>query len=116
MTDNLVAAGKLTRPIPAKPATTRSVARAGGYPSTVTTFDLHGCRTLERWVIHGMDHFWPGGSSDPTFAPFTDPKGPDGSRIAWQFFKRFRLQPASRVRSGACLSVRRGHDVTSAPG
>ena len=92
MTDNLVTTGNLDGPLAAQPTTTREVAEPGHYPSSVTTFnDPSGCRILERWVIHGMDHFWPGGSSDPASAPFTDPKGPNGGEIAWNFFKRYRL-------------------------
>ncbi len=43
----------------------------------------------ERWLIHGMNHFWPGGSSDPEWANFTDPKGPSGARITWRFLSRY---------------------------
>lgn len=46
---------------------------------------LHGCETLERWIIHGMGHFWPGGSNDPASAAFTDPRAPAGTDIAWRF-------------------------------
>ena len=35
-----------------------------------------------------MNHFWPGGSSDPTLANFTDPKAPNGARIAWRFLRQ----------------------------
>jgi len=98
-TDNLVATSTLTAPISAAPLTTRTVAPPGRYPSTVTTYGPRpGCELLERWEIHGMDHFWPGGSSDPVFSGFTDPKGPDGGEIAWRFFKRFRLDD----RPGRC--------------
>ncbi len=96
MTNNLVTSGGADGPIAATPTTTRQVTRPNGYASTVTTFaDRSGCPVLERWQIHGMDHYWPGGSSDSGSAAFTDPRGPDGGEVAWDFFKRFRLVPGS---------------------
>ena len=31
-----------------------------------------GCVLGEHWVIHGMDHFWSGGTTDPMYAQFTN--------------------------------------------
>lgn len=42
----------------------------------------------ERWLIHGMNHFWSGGSSDPRWKDFTDPKGPSGAEASWRFLSR----------------------------
>jgi poly(3-hydroxybutyrate) depolymerase len=38
---------------------------------------------IERWLIHGMGHAWPGG--DPS-QPFTDALGPDATTTAYDFF------------------------------
>jgi len=43
----------------------------------------------ERWLIHGMNHFWPGGSSDPDLANFTDPMGPSGAEASWAFLSQY---------------------------
>lgn len=54
--------------------------------------DRDGCRISERWVVHGMGHYWPGGSTDPQYAGvFNDPKGPNASEASWSFFRRFAL-------------------------
>jgi poly(hydroxyalkanoate) depolymerase family esterase len=96
MTDNLVAAGTTDGPIPVVPTRTREAARRGRYRTTVDRYDAApGCEVLERWTIHGMGHFWPGGTTDPVYAPFTDPRGPDGEDMIWSFFRRFRLTPGS---------------------
>jgi poly(3-hydroxybutyrate) depolymerase len=60
--------------------------------------DTAGCEIGERWIVHGMGHYWSGGSQDPRYwdtqpngaAGFNDPKGPSASQAAWDFFRRFR--------------------------
>lgn len=52
--------------------------------------DRSGCQISERWIIDSMGHYWSGGSSDPQWAPWTDPKGPSANRAAWEFFSRYR--------------------------
>ena len=94
MTDNLVATGSTDGPIPAVPTHTRVSGRRGRYQSTVERFDAApGCEVIERWTIHGMGHYWPGGTTDPDYAPFTDPRGPNGEDVIWSFFRRFRMTP-----------------------
>ena len=89
-TDNLVLDGSQARPISLKPASVRDVPKAGGYSSTVRTYlDPAGCVIGERWLIHGMNHFWSGGSSDPAWKSWTDPKGPSGAEASWAFFSRY---------------------------
>ena len=36
------------------------------------------------------NHFWSGGTTDPKYASFTDPKGPSGAEASWAFLKRYR--------------------------
>ena len=37
-----------------------------------------------------MNHYWSGGTTDPKYASFTDPKGPSGAEASWAFLKRYR--------------------------
>jgi poly(3-hydroxybutyrate) depolymerase len=103
-TDNLVLSGAQTGPIPLTPAATSHGQKPGGYSYTVSSyFYPAGCLIGQRWLIHGMNHFWPGGSSDPQWHSWTDPKGPSGADAAWQFVSRFRKsttgKPCSETRS-----------------
>ncbi|HEV3229004.1 MAG TPA: PHB depolymerase family esterase [Solirubrobacteraceae bacterium] len=89
-TNNLVLSGTQDRPISLTPSSTREVTKPGGYSTTIKTYrDPHGCIIGERWLIHGMNHFWSGGTSDPKYKDFTDPKGPSGADASWGFFRRY---------------------------
>jgi poly(hydroxyalkanoate) depolymerase family esterase len=91
-TNNLVLGPSQDGPIALTPAAVRTAPadEPGGYPSTVSTYrDPAGCLIGERWLVHGMNHHWPGGSTDPRLKGFTDPKGPSGAEITWAFLKRF---------------------------
>lgn len=91
-TNNLVLGPSQDGPIALTPAAVRAAPadKPGGYPSTVSTYrDPAGCLIGERWLVHGMNHHWPGGSTDPKLKDFTDPKGPSGAEITWAFLKRF---------------------------
>lgn len=89
-TNNLVISGTQGGPFPLKPTSVREEPKPGGYASTVSTYrDPDGCIVGERWLIHGMNHFWPGGSSDPKLKDFTDPKGPNGAEVSWRFLSRY---------------------------
>jgi hypothetical protein len=68
------------------------VPKEGGYSSTVSTYlDPVGCVVGERWLIHGMNHFWSGGTTDPEYANFTDPKGPNGAEATWAFVSQYTM-------------------------
>jgi poly(hydroxyalkanoate) depolymerase family esterase len=91
-TNNLVLSGAQDGPISLAPASTREVPKAGGYSSTVSTYlDPGGCVIGERWLIHGMNHFWSGGTTDPAYANFTDPKGPNGAEATWAFVSQYTM-------------------------
>jgi poly(3-hydroxybutyrate) depolymerase len=63
-------------------ATPDSTARGqvpGGRAYTRTTYD----GLVERYSVDGMGHAWSGGS---TAGSYTDPPGPDASRLTWRFF------------------------------
>jgi poly(hydroxyalkanoate) depolymerase family esterase len=89
-TNNLVIGGSQEAPISLTPASVRTVKTPGRYDSTVSTYlDADGCIVGERWSFAGMDHFWPGGSSDPQWANFTDPAAPSGAKISWRFLSHY---------------------------
>jgi poly(3-hydroxybutyrate) depolymerase len=98
-TNNLVLGSSQTSPISLTASSTREIAPAasGHYPSTVSTYlDPAGCLIGERWLIHGMNHFWPGGTTDSKYKSFTDPKGPNGAEVIWSFFERFTKSGPSK--------------------
>jgi poly(hydroxyalkanoate) depolymerase family esterase len=89
-TDNLVISGQQTAPLGLAPTADRAGAVPGGYAFDVLSYrGPDGCVVGEHWVVHGMDHFWSGGTTDPKYAQFTDPRGPNASAAAWAFFSRF---------------------------
>jgi poly(hydroxyalkanoate) depolymerase family esterase len=111
-TNNLVISGAQEGPIALTPASAREVPKAGGFSSTVSTYlDPNRCMIGERWLIHGMEHFWPGGSTDPALHNFTDPRGPDGGAVIWQFLSRYtRSSTAMPCAEPRCRTPRvRGH-------
>ncbi|MEA2347654.1 MAG: hypothetical protein QOG62_1441 [Thermoleophilaceae bacterium] len=94
--DNLTISGSQTDPISLTPAKTREGQVPGGRSYTVDTYrDPSGCEIAEHWVVHGMNHFWSGGSDDPSLHNFTDPAGPSAAKASWNFFKRFRRSKTS---------------------
>jgi poly(3-hydroxybutyrate) depolymerase len=95
------------------PYSTKTGQKRNGYRWTrYVARDHAGCEIAQKWVVHGMSHYWPGGSRDPKYtdqqapgpggAPgFNDPKAPSGSELTWRFFKQFTLKggnTACRVR------------------
>ena len=92
-TDNLVISRGASQdgPISLAPAAVRQGQQPGGHAYTVSTYhDPSGCLIGERWLIHGMNHFWSGGTTDPRYASFTDPKGSSAAEASWAFFERYR--------------------------
>ncbi|EGK11635.1 alpha/beta hydrolase family esterase [Kroppenstedtia eburnea] len=56
----------------------------GGYDYTRFLYkDGSGNILMEKYMIQKMGHAWSGGNSAGSY---TDPKGPDASRIMWEFF------------------------------
>ncbi len=89
-TDNLVLSGKQTGPISLQPSSVRTVETPHRYSSNVTSYrDPDGCLIGRRWLIHGMNHFWPGGSFNEKYHYFTDPRAPSGARISWHWFRHY---------------------------
>jgi poly(hydroxyalkanoate) depolymerase family esterase len=91
-TNNLVIDGSQTAPIRLTPASVQKGQVPGGYSYTTSNYlDGHGCLIGQRVLVHGMNHFWSGGSSNPKWADFTDPKGPSAAIASWGFFSHFAL-------------------------
>jgi poly(hydroxyalkanoate) depolymerase family esterase len=81
----------------ARAETARTQQRGRRYPMSVTDFKRGSCTVVTLVVVQGLGHAWSGG---PANHPFSDPHGPDASRMAWAFAARqFRLQDAARVAS-----------------
>jgi poly(hydroxyalkanoate) depolymerase family esterase len=92
-TDNLVIDRSQTKPISLTPANVVQRQKPGGYRYAVRNYlDQHGCLIGQRYLVHGMNHFWSGGSSNPKWKDFTDPKGPSAAVASWRFFSRFTLR------------------------
>jgi poly(hydroxyalkanoate) depolymerase family esterase len=100
-TDNLVLSGTQKTPLRLSP-THHSARRVhGGRSYQVLRYTApDGCLVGEHYVIGGMGHFWSGGTSNPRYASFTDPKGPSAAKASWTFFSHFS-QARSAVKCGA---------------
>jgi poly(3-hydroxybutyrate) depolymerase len=61
--------------------------------ATLVTDDKHRGRTVATLaMVQGLAHAWSGGAAGQ---PFSDPQGPDASRMVWAFAQRqFALRPA----------------------
>jgi poly(3-hydroxybutyrate) depolymerase len=91
-TNNLVLSGSQTTPIGLTPTSVTPGQVPGGRSYTTADYrDRDGCLVGQRVLVHGMNHFWSGGSDDPSLASFTDPTGPSAARASWDFFSRFTL-------------------------
>jgi poly(hydroxyalkanoate) depolymerase family esterase len=56
----------------------------GGYRFDKHTYkDGAGRLLMEKWMVEGMGHAWPG---SPVTGDFADPKGPPASKEMWRFF------------------------------
>ena len=64
----------------------RQIQRGKRYPMTVTDSCCADGRTVATLVeVAGLGHAWSGGAAGQ---PFSDPKGPDASRLLWAFAAR----------------------------
>jgi len=91
-TDDLVLEGRHRPILSARPATTQTAQPAGQHAYTVTTYDAAtGCPVAQLWTIHGMGHFWSGGTRAPSLARYSDPLGPSAAAASIDFFLRWSL-------------------------
>lgn len=63
----------------------RTVQRGQRYAATITDFRNRGRLVATLCLVNGLGHAWSGGAPD---LPYSDPKGPDASRMAWAFIKK----------------------------
>jgi len=64
---------------------------SGGYSFHKYTYEDDAGRLLmEKWMVEGLGHAWPG---SPAAGPFADPKGPNASAEMWRFFCDTTLDP-----------------------
>ena len=68
---------------------TRRIASAR-HPYEQRDYARDGKVVLRLIAVEGLDHAWSGGDDRH---PFNDPKGPDASRLIWDFVKDFRRLP-----------------------
>lgn len=67
------------------PAYTTDGSAPGGYDYEKDVYlDAGGDVLVERWLVKGLGHAWPGGA--PAIA-YSDPKGPSASDESWRFFE-----------------------------
>jgi poly(hydroxyalkanoate) depolymerase family esterase len=102
-TDNLVIDGQTSGPLSTTPASDTPGQVPGGYSYNVYNYTQpSGCVIAQHWLIHGMSHDWSGGTSNPAYSGYTDPKGPSASAASWAFFSHYTLRSTSR----RCAEVR----------
>lgn len=69
----------------ARPGQPRSVQRGARYRATVTDYRTRGRLVVTLCEVIGLGHAWSGGAAGRTYS---DPKGPDASRMIWAFVAR----------------------------
>jgi poly(hydroxyalkanoate) depolymerase family esterase len=90
--DNVVLSRQGRPRVPGSPASVRGAVVPGGYGYTVLSYaDGSGCVVAQLWTVHGMGHYWSGGSADPGSARYSDPRGPSAAVASWAFFSRWGL-------------------------
>lgn len=52
--------------------------------------DPAGRLLMEKWMVKGLDHAWPG---SPVAAEYSDPRGPNASEEMWRFFCQATAEP-----------------------
>jgi poly(3-hydroxybutyrate) depolymerase len=66
----------------AQPGQPRRVQRGARYPATVTDYQAKGRLVATLCEVQGLGHAWSGGTASQAYS---DPKGPDASRMIWAF-------------------------------
>jgi poly(hydroxyalkanoate) depolymerase family esterase len=96
-TDNLVIGGQTSAPLKTTAASDTPGQVPGGHSYGVYDYTQpSGCLIAQHWIVHGMAHDWSGGTSNPAYSQYTDPKGPSASAASWAFFSHFTLKSTGR--------------------
>lgn len=69
----------------ATPGEPRTVQRGARYPATLTDYRAKGRLVATLCEVIGLGHAWSGGAAGQAYS---DPKGPDASRMIWAFMAR----------------------------
>jgi poly(hydroxyalkanoate) depolymerase family esterase len=102
LTDDLVLEREHHPLLPTTPTRVSHAVVTGGHPYTVASYaDSSGCVIAQFWSVHGMGHFWSGGSSDPSWSTYSDPRGPSAAGASWAFFSHWSLSGAA----GPCTAA-----------
>jgi poly(hydroxyalkanoate) depolymerase family esterase len=96
-TDDLVRRYQHRGPLLPTQTETRHSSVANGHAYTVLSYAETGCAVAQFWSIHGMGHYWSGGSTDPASARYSDPLGPNASAASWAFFSHWRRSGRAAV-------------------
>lgn len=84
-TNDLLDDGKDNDSVTAKSSTETKGAVPNGYSYTKYSYrDTKGRLLMERWIVEGLGHAWPGSTATNRFA---DAKGPDATAEIWRFFR-----------------------------
>jgi poly(hydroxyalkanoate) depolymerase family esterase len=90
--DNVILQRERRAPLPLTPTGISRASVPSGHPYTVLSYaDSSGCPIAQLWTVHGMGHYWSGGSADPASVRYSDPRGPSAAAASWAFFSHWRL-------------------------
>ena len=84
-TDDLADDGIANGSVPQTPQSTSQGSATGGHAYSIDHYvDNRGQPLIERWLIAGLVHAWPGGAAG---VEFTDPMGPSATAESYRFFR-----------------------------
>lgn len=97
-TDDLVLRHERRGPLLTTPTETSHPRIANEHAYTVLSYaETAGCPVAQFWSVHGMGHYWSGGSADPASARYSDPLGPNASAASWAFLSHWQRSGRAAV-------------------
>jgi poly(hydroxyalkanoate) depolymerase family esterase len=97
-TDDLVLQRQHRGLLPSAPTESSHPSVAGAHAYTVFSYaETLACPVAQFWSIHGMGHYWSGGSAAPASARYSDPRGPNASAASWAFFSDWQRSGRAAV-------------------
>jgi poly(hydroxyalkanoate) depolymerase family esterase len=101
LTNDLILRHQGRTELPSTPTISQAVVPGGRAYAVASYADRFGCPVAQLWTIHGMGHYWSGGSADLASARYSDPRGPSAATGSWAFFSRWRLSGRAASCRGA---------------